>query len=87
MLWTFTSQSGEIVTNANLFKSDVSNEERSTIFNIVASTFIKAIQLNEREKKVIIIKVTPRFTGHLVIKGVTGKISVNIVRSCRDCKA
>lgn len=80
LLWTFTSPNGEIVTNANLFKSDVSNEERSSIFNIVASTFIKAIQLNEREKKVIIIKLTPRFTGHLVIKGVAGKISVNIVQ-------
>lgn len=77
LLWTFTSEYGETFTNMNLFKSDVSNEERNSIFNIVASTFIKAIQLNEREKKVIVIKVTPRFTGHLVIKGVVGKISVS----------
>lgn len=76
-MWTFTNENGEIFTNQNLFKSDVSNDERNAIFDIVASTFIKAIQLNEREKKVIVIKLTPRFTGHLVIKGVAGKISVS----------
>lgn len=79
LLWTFTNENGEIFTNANLFKSDVSNDDRNTIYNVVASTFIKAIQLNEHEKKVVVIKLTPRYTGQLIIKGVVGKISVSSV--------
>lgn len=77
LLWTFTYSNGETFTNANLFKSDVSNEDRNAIYNVVASTFIKAIQLNEHEKKVVVIKLTPRYTGQLVIRGVAGKISVS----------
>lgn len=46
------------------------------IYNIVASTFIKAIQLNEHEKKVLVVKLTPRLTGSLKINAVVGKISV-----------
>lgn len=53
------------------------------IYNIVASTFIKAIQLNEHEKKVIVIKLTPRFTGTLQINAVVGKISVSLSRGLR----
>lgn len=79
LLWTFTNENGETFSNANLFKSDVSNDDRNTIYNVVASTFIKAIQLNEREKKVVVIKLTPRYTGQLIIKGVVGKISVSSV--------
>lgn len=79
LLWTFTNENGEIFTNANLFKSDVSNDDRNTIYNVVASTFIKAIQLNEHEKKVVVIKLTPRYTGQLIIKGVVGKISVSAI--------
>lgn len=79
LLWTFTNSNGETFTNANLFKSDVSNEDRIAIYNVVASTFIKAIQLNEHEKKVVFIKLTPRYTGQLVIRGVAGKISVSSV--------
>lgn len=86
LLWTFTNANGETFTNANLFKSDVSNDDRNAIYNVVASTFIKAIQLNEHEKKVVVIKLTPRYTGQLVIKSVVGKISVSIVNvySLRD---
>lgn len=51
--------------------------ERSAIYNIVSSTFIKAIQLNEHEKKILVVKLTPRFTGLLQINAVVGKISVN----------
>lgn len=47
------------------------------IYNIVASSFIKAIQLNEHEKKVVVIKLTPRYTGVLKINAVVGKISVS----------
>lgn len=49
--------------------------ERNAIYNIVASTFIKATQLNEHEKKVVVVKLTPRLTGLLKINGVVGKIS------------
>lgn len=77
LLWTFTNANGETFSNVNLFKSDVSNDDRNAIYNVVASTFIKSIQLNEHEKKVVVIKLTPRFTGQLMIKGVVGKISVS----------
>lgn len=76
LLWTFTNESGEVFTNLNLFQNDVSAENRNSIYNIVASTFIKSIQLNEREKKVVVMKLTPRYTGKLEIKAVVGKISV-----------
>lgn len=52
--------------------------ERSAIYNIVSSTFIKAIQLNEHEKKVVVVKLTPRYTGLLQINAVVGKISVGL---------
>lgn len=76
LLWTFTNESGEVFTNLNLFQNEVSIEDRNSIYNIVASTFIKSIQLNEHEKKVVVMKLTPRFTGQLEIKAVVGKISV-----------
>lgn len=76
LLWTFTTDTGETFTNLNLFNNDVTIEERESIFNIVAPTFIKLIQLNEHEKKVVVMKLTPRLTGQLDIKAVVGKISV-----------
>lgn len=78
LLWTFTNENGDAYTNMNLFKNDVTTDDRNTIYNIVASTFIKSIQLNEHEKKVVVMKLTPRYTGHLEIKAVVGKISVNL---------
>lgn len=76
LLWTFTNENGDVYTNMNLFKNDVTTDNRNMIYNIVASTFIKSIQLNEHEKKIIVMKLTPRFTGQLEIKAVVGKISV-----------
>lgn len=75
LLWMFTNENGDVFTNMNLFKNDVTTEDRNGIYNIVASTFIKSIQLNEHEKKVVVMKLTPRFTGQLEIKAVVGKIS------------
>lgn len=56
------------------------------IFNIVASTFIKAIQLNEHEKKILVVKLTPRLTGTLKINAVVGKISVSNLKAQRNYK-
>lgn len=77
LLWTFTTDTGHTFTNLNLFKNDVTNEERESIYNIVAPTFIKIILLNEHEKKVVVMKLTPRLIGQLDIKAVVGKISVS----------
>lgn len=77
LLWSFTNEHGETFTNSVLFKTKASNEERSVIYNIVASTIIKAVQLNEHERKVLVIKLTPHFIGELRINAVVGKISVS----------
>lgn len=76
LLWTFIADDGTEYTNSNLFRNDVTNDERDRIYDIVAPTFIKSIQLNEHEKKVVVMKLTPRLTGQLDIKAVVGKISV-----------
>lgn len=77
LLWTFTTENGEIFTNMNLFRNDIAVDDRNSIYNTVASTFIKLIQLNEHEKKVVVMKLTPRLIGQLEIKAVVGKISVS----------
>lgn len=74
LLWTFTNQNGEVFTNRNIFKNDVGTEDRSSIYNIVASTFIKQIKLNEHEKKVVVMKLTPHHIGNLDIQAVVGKL-------------
>lgn len=79
LLWSFTSERGEVFTNMNLFKNEIAADDRNSIYNIVASTFIRSIQLNEHEKKVVVMKLTPRLIGQLEIKAVVGKISVSII--------
>lgn len=74
LLWTFTNQNGETFTNKALFKNDCGTEDRNTIYNIVASTFIKQIKLNEHEKKVVVMKLTPHHIGNLDIQSVVGKL-------------
>lgn len=74
LLWTFTNQNGEVFTNGNLFKNDSGIEDRSSVYNIVASTFIKQIKLNEHEKKVVVMKLTPHHIGSLDIQAVVGKL-------------
>lgn len=76
LLWEFTNESGQTFSNQSLFTSLKNTDEGNQIYNIVASTFIKAIQLNEHEKKVLVVKLTPRMTGTLNINAVVGKISV-----------
>lgn len=74
LLWTFTNPNGNMFTNSNLFKNEISAEDRNSIYNIVASTFIKQIKLNEHEKKVVVMKLTPHHIGKLQIKAVVGKL-------------
>lgn len=57
----------------NLFKDDII-ADRNSIYNIVASTFIKQIKLNEHEKKVVVMKLTPHHIGNLDIQAVVGKL-------------
>lgn len=74
LLWTFTNQKEEVFTNMNLFKNDIGAEDRNSIYNIVASTYIKQIKLNEHEKKVVVMKLTPHHIGNLQIQAVVGKL-------------
>lgn len=74
LLWTFTNQNGDTFTNKALFKNEVGTEDRNSIYNIVASTFIKQIKLNEHEKKVVVMKLTPHHIGNLDIQAVVGKL-------------
>lgn len=74
LLWTFTNPNGNTFTNSNLFKNEISAEDRNSIYNIVASTFIKQIKLNEHEKKVVVMKLTPHHIGKLQIRAVVGKL-------------
>lgn len=68
LLWTFTKENGDVETNAvngNL-----------TGHNIITSSYIKTIQLNEYDKRTITLNLIPHYTGTLKITGITGKISV-----------
>lgn len=58
----------------NLFKNDIGADDRNSIYNIVASTYIKQIKLNEHEKKVVVMKLTPHHIGNLQIQAVVGKL-------------
>lgn len=74
LLWTFTNDQSEVFTNQNLFKNDIGPDDRNSIYNIVASTFIKQIKLNEHEKKTVVMKLTPHHIGNLQIQAVVGKL-------------
>lgn len=74
LLWTFTNQNGDTFTNKALFKNDIGTDDRNSIYNIVATTFIKQIKLNEHEKKVVVMKLTPHHIGNLEIQAVVGKL-------------
>lgn len=72
LLWTFTKDNGDVETNAvngNL-----------TAHNIITSSYIKTIQLNEYDKKTITLNLIPHYTGTLKITGIVGKISVRRVK-------
>lgn len=70
MLWTFTKENGDVETNAV--------NGSLTAHNIVTSSYIKTIQLNEYDKKMITLNLIPQFTGTLKITGIVGKISVSV---------
>jgi trafficking protein particle complex subunit 8 len=76
LLWEFEKEGGERFTNQDLYKMELSDEERRRLETIVASTPIKLIQFNELERKTLCIKMTPCFEGALKIIGVVGKIAL-----------
>lgn len=84
LLWTFTNPNGNTFTNSNLFKNEISAEDRNSIYNIVASTFIKQIKLNEHEKKVVVMKLTPHHIGKLQIRAVVGKLVCFVNFECNS---
>ncbi|KAG4074060.1 hypothetical protein HA402_014265 [Bradysia odoriphaga] len=67
LLWTFTKENGEVNTNVV--------NGKLTGHNIMTSSYIKTIQLNEYEKKTITLNLIPHFTGTLKVTGIVGKIS------------
>ncbi|KAJ6641577.1 Trafficking protein particle complex subunit 8 [Pseudolycoriella hygida] len=67
LLWTFTKENGEVETNA--INGSLSPDHS------IKSSYIKTIQMNEYDKKLVTLNLIPHLTGTLKITGIVGKIS------------